>query len=91
LRPRCLLTPAGLDIYSRSKDGLSDDFIEGLIGDIGSLGEVGLLVKDEERLTIDSCNGGMFLNFVVQCHDRDAASTVRVRGDDDDLQAPKFS
>jgi hypothetical protein len=65
-----LFTPAGLDIDSRSKGGLSDEFIEGLIGDIGSVGEVGLLVKDEGMFRV---NGGMFLNFGVQCHDRDAA------------------
>ncbi|KAF7347708.1 hypothetical protein MVEN_01528000 [Mycena venus] len=45
-----LFTPAGLDIYSRSKDALSDEFIQGLIEEIGALGEVGSLVKD----------GGMF-------------------------------
>ncbi|KAJ7170029.1 hypothetical protein C8R46DRAFT_1217640 [Mycena filopes] len=32
-----LFTPAGLDIYSRSKDGLSDAFIEGLIEDIARI------------------------------------------------------
>lgn len=45
-----LFTPAGLDIYSRSKDGLSDTFIEGLVEEISLVGEVGALVKD----------GGMF-------------------------------
>ncbi|KAJ7161428.1 hypothetical protein C8R43DRAFT_880929 [Mycena crocata] len=46
-----LFTPAGLDIYSRSKDGLSDKFVEDLIADIDALGgEVSGLVKD----------GGMF-------------------------------
>jgi len=45
-----LFTPAGLDIYSRSKEGLSDGFIEGLVEEIGALEEVGRLVKD----------GGMF-------------------------------
>lgn len=42
-----LFTPAGLDIYSRSKDGLSDEFVETLIGEIGSLGgEVKRLVTE---------------------------------------------
>jgi len=46
-----LFTPPGLDIYSRRKDGLSDEFIEGLIEELGSLGgDVARLVKD----------GGMF-------------------------------
>ncbi|KAJ7225369.1 hypothetical protein GGX14DRAFT_420202 [Mycena pura] len=45
-----LFTPAGLDIYSRSKDGLSDQFIEGLVEEIGALDAVAHLVKD----------GGMF-------------------------------
>ncbi|KAJ7786475.1 hypothetical protein B0H16DRAFT_1490593 [Mycena metata] len=45
-----LFTPRGLDIYSRSKDGLSDAFIESLIEEIGAVGEVEALVKD----------GGMF-------------------------------
>lgn len=46
-----LFTPAGLDIYSRTKDGLSDVFVEGLVEELGSLGaDVAPLVKD----------GGMF-------------------------------
>jgi len=46
-----LFTPAGLDIYSRSKDGLSDQFVEGLVEGIGALDDaVAHLVKD----------GGMF-------------------------------
>ncbi|KAJ7446502.1 hypothetical protein B0H11DRAFT_1745863, partial [Mycena galericulata] len=46
-----LFTPAGLDIYSRKKDGLSDEFVEGLIEELGSLGEdIARLVK----------GGGMF-------------------------------
>ncbi|KAJ7727825.1 hypothetical protein DFH07DRAFT_851517 [Mycena maculata] len=46
-----LFTPAGLDIYSRTKDGLSDGFIETMIEELGSLGgDVAGLVK----------HGGMF-------------------------------
>ncbi|KAJ7293727.1 hypothetical protein C8J57DRAFT_1491095 [Mycena rebaudengoi] len=42
-----LFTPAGLDIYSRTKDGLSDAFVEALIADIGALGgEVASMIKD---------------------------------------------
>lgn len=51
-----LFTPAGLDIYSRNKDGLSDEFIEGLVEELGALEEVGYLVKDggcSESRTID--------------------------------------
>ncbi|KAJ6621215.1 hypothetical protein B0H10DRAFT_2019254 [Mycena sp. CBHHK59/15] len=43
-----LFTPTGLDIYSRHKDGLSDEFIKGLVEDLISLGgEVANLVKDD--------------------------------------------
>ncbi|GAA5869117.1 hypothetical protein JCM1840_000474 [Sporobolomyces johnsonii] len=46
-----LFTPAGLDIYSRGPNTLSDEFIEGLVQKLQALGcEVGGLVKD----------GGMF-------------------------------
>ncbi|KAJ7492474.1 hypothetical protein FB451DRAFT_1022016, partial [Mycena latifolia] len=44
-----LFTPAGLDIYSRSKDGLSDAFVEKLIEDIGALGWRGCATGERWR------------------------------------------